>query len=327
MRVAQSRCPGRRAGFTLVEMIVVIAVLAIIVLVISQITGLTMNATRYSNRSVDTASQARLAFERLRYDFAGLIKRTDVDFLAGNPSPLLKSYYDLLFLSYVTSSPSTPPPPGGNRNLSVVGYQIAADSDNNNCLCLLRSAKPVGWSTAGFAGLNAAGLPVRFSDATFPAGLLATPPSYSPTDWDVLAPGIIRMVIGFILYPDQSVVTLENGTQVTSEGQVVYSPPIRTDSPYTTANPYLDLNHISSIVVGVVALDNTLKILNAGQIVQLANAFATPSDASNQLPLQAWAATAANPSAMPGNIPLLGRQTVRVFQCFFPITPLGTQTL
>lgn len=320
-------------GFSLVELLVAVSVLVILGWLISQVTVSVTRMTKQSNRIIDTASQVRLAFDRIGMDLAGLVKRSDVDFTTNDVFIGTKNI--LLFLSNVSSAgSSTGISTSNNRGISVVAYRVTTHSDNNNMPGLLRAGKAIPWKTVGtaenakFMGLQSNGLPMRFTDLVapplvgFPAGLL---PGVS--DFDVLAPGVIRMVVGFQLYPDNNAVELSDGTNPIpnqSQGQIVYSPPIRWVTPVGggTAVKYVDLSRISAVVVGLVAIDlNSQLLASASQLGDLSGAFNTPGNNVNQTPVQAWAPIANKVNSMPATVPLPVRQAVRVYEHFFPITP------
>jgi len=280
-----------------------------------QITSAASGVIRVSNRHIDAAAQARLAFDRIGRDLGDLIKDGQTDFSATNAAPGNASL--LQFVSAVTSAGS---PADGNRCVSVVAYQVNASADNGNRLGLLRAGKPVGWDTTGFRGIQQNSVPVSFGDPSFPAGLLPSVPS----DFDVLAPGVLRMVAGFQLYPDDQPVALQDGTTVANaRGQVVYSPPVRTMIPAGGGPPVTlaDLGRVSALVVGVVTVDpESLKLLTPGQVQALSDAFANVP-ATDQLPVAKWMADTASLTALPPAVPLPARQAVRVYQRAFPVTP------
>jgi prepilin-type N-terminal cleavage/methylation domain-containing protein len=305
-----------RKGFSLVELLASLAIFLILGLAIMQITTAVNRMTNLSNRAIDATSQSRLAFDRIGLDLSALIKRTDTDFTAQNAS---SGTNILLFISSVTSGGFS----SSNRGISFISYEVASHADNQNRRCLLRAGKPISWGAPGFFGLQSNGIPVPLADSSVASFLPAS------TDFDVLASGVIRMVIGFQLYPDNKSVTLASGTTVAqSQGQIVYSPPIRSLTPTGggIAVNYIDVSRISGIVIGLVTIDlKSLQLLNDTQVADLAQTFALPAD--NSLPVAAWAPIANKSSAMPSSVPLPARQAVRVFERFFPITPFATSGL
>lgn len=312
-----------RLGFSLIEILTAVAVLSILAMIILQLTSATRRSIQLSNRPVDAAAQARLALDRLGMDLTGLVKRQDCDFIAVNVSA--GSGKLLQFFSMISSTGLSS---ANNRKMSLLAYQIAPHADNDNMPCLVRAGMPISWSQSGFFGLKANGLPIRFTDtAIFPTGI--QPQSIS--SYDVLAPGVIQMIVGFKLYPDNNPVTLSDGTTTTvinnARGQIVYIPPVRYLTPLdgSAAIPYIDLTRVSSLIVGVAAIDlESLRLLKSSpsQVIDLANAFPVPP--VNSSPLQSWSVIAKDISMMPSALPLPVRQSVRVFQRSYPITPLGS---
>jgi len=320
------RCALGNRAFTLIEVLVALAVMSVLGVLIVQMISATGSTSRMSNRLVDAASQARLAFDRIGLDLGNLVKRDDADFVAGNPAADGDA---LLFLSELAS-------PGGNRTLSLVAYRLAphpdplnkdnTDASGTSRVCLLRAGMPILWDTVShttFMGLRSDGLPVQLSasDSSFAAALLPATASF-----DVLAPGVLQMVVGFQLYPDNKPVTCKDGTSIPNAlGQIVYSPPVRSLTPSTPsgASPvdYIDLSRISAIVVGLVTVDlDSLKLLNASDAAALSAKFQVPI--TGQMPVAAWTPiinTLIANSLAPGILPV--RQALRVNQRFYPINP------
>ena len=330
----------RRRGFTLIELLVSMAVLVLLVVMIIQMTDSATKTIGVSDKLIDAASQARLVFGSLDEDLSNLVRRPDVPFQGQNvvtdpPTNLL------CFISKVASADSSLSSTA-NRNVSVVAYQVAALTNSNlgpdgqARQCLIRAGKAIPWTgtgSTGFFGLDDKGVPVTFTSPIFPTGqLMPTTP-----DFDVLSPGVIRLVVGFQLYPDNQPVTLLDNTAIANaRGQVVYSAPIRAVTPSgggATVN-VVDVSRISAIVVGLVVIDlNSLRLLNSAQVTALANAFPVPTPTAGSaipLPVQFWQPTASSTvnlrnAVVPSAIPLPALQSVRVFSHFYPITPYASR--
>jgi len=306
---------GNRA-FTLVEVLVALAVMGVLGVLIVQMISATGSTSRVSNRLVDATAQARLAFDRIGLDLGNLVKRDDADFVAGNPATDGDA---LLFLSELASpNLSELASPKLNRTLSLVAYRLAAHSDNTDAagasrICLLRAGMPILWAqgNATFMGLRSDGLPVQLSG--YVSTLLPAEADY----FDVLAPGVLQMVVGFQLYPDNQAVTCKDGTLILHAlGQTVYSPPVRA-APLAG---YIDLSRISAIVVGLVTVDlESLKLLNASDAAALSAKFQVPI--TGQMPVAAWTPIINTLIAASAPGPLPVRQSLRVSQRVYPITP------
>jgi hypothetical protein len=336
----------------LTELIAAMAALTILGLLIAQLLTAASVSTNLSNRLIDAASQARLAFDRLGLDLAAAVIRTDTDFYVGDPTA--PSYYNgtntaypqnnlLLFLSTVLSAKSTSFA-AGDRNLSLIAYRTAPVVAGGPT-CLFRAGVPVLWNraytatwTAGavtraFMGINLLGYPVSFnpSDSSLDGTLLP-----KTTDFDVLASGVLQMVVGFQLYPDNQAVTTQDGTlnnPAAAQGKIVYHGPARSYSYTTTTGGvptnhplyYLDPSRIASLVVGLVTIDTkSLNLLTAAQTGTISAVFPTPHD--GQLPVQSWSPLLV-PGSKPAGVPTPAWQAIHVYERFYPINAYGNHTL
>jgi len=303
--------------------------MSVLGMLIVQMISATGSTSRMSNRLVDAAAQARLAFDRIGLDLGTLVKRDDADFVAGNSAAGGDA---LRFLTELASQ-------GGDRKLSLVAYRLAphpdpANKDNTDAsgtsrVCLLRAGMPIpwvrppAWGNTAFMGLRSDGLPVQLSasDPIFAAALLP-----AAANFDVLTPGVLQVVVGFQLYPDNQPVTCTDGTSLSHAlGQIIYSPPVRSLTPSAPSGAppvnYLDLSRISAIVVGLVTVDlDSLKLLNAGDAAALSGKFTIP--VAGTMPVAAWTPVINNliaNSSAPGILPV--RQSLRVYQRVYPINP------
>lgn len=316
----------RQPGFTLLELLVAMAVMAVLGILIAQIVSAVTRAARLSNQGADATAQARLTLDRIGQDLANAVIRSDVDFVATATNSPTGNLLDML--STTVSADSAPVSAGfTNRRISRVAYRIAPSADFGNFACLQRAGGPIGWNQAGFMGIQTNGIttngvvpnryPVQITNTAFPVSLTAA-------DFDVLSPGVIQAVVGFQLYPDNNAVLLADGTSINNaRGQVVYSPPMRDTGP--PGNIYVDPNRISSLIVGLVAIDpEKLKLLTPETLKNLAAAF-SGVPAQGQLPVAKWMADTGNLADLPADLPLAVRQSVRVYQRFFSITPYGAR--
>ncbi|PTX96711.1 hypothetical protein DB345_05880 [Spartobacteria bacterium LR76] len=300
----------RHRAFTLIEILVGVAILAIVGLLIVQIITATSSASRMSNAGIDAAAQARLAFDRMGIDLAAMVRRPDIDFQSTSSFGAAPPY-GLVFVSGVMSAGLSGT---NNRGYSLVGYQINGTTDTPTP-CLLRGAVPIAWqgtSAASVTGYQTNGLPVSLANIGV---------TLNPGDFDVLAPAVIRVVVGYQLYPSGESVLLSDGTLLLAWGQVVYSPPVRLDSD-KNPSAAIDLSRVSSLIVGVVAIDpDGVKRLKASEVTALATSFPVPQ--TGQYPVAVWSPIAENVGGLPSGVPLFARQSVRVFQRAFPINPYG----
>lgn len=293
----------------MIELLAAIAVLVILGVLVTQIIGATSRTTRLSNRKINAATQARLIFDRMGLDLANLATRFDTDFYAQdsrNPQdPNYSGELQLLFPSITLS-------PEGDRILSLVAYKIAPHNDTDNRPALLRAGNPVSWSSGSILGLHPNMEPVRFSnsDSAFDSTLLP-----GTTDFDIVGPGVLAMQIGYQLRADHLPVQLKDGSSLTAEGQVVYSPPVRSFA----SGAFIDLNRVGSLIVGIAALDaDNLNLLSPSEISAISAKFDTPDN--GKLPVEAWTPVISQLIAT-GAGPLPARQSLRVYQRAFRINP------
>ncbi len=312
------------SGFSLVEILAALTILTVLTLLLTQVMNTVTKGTRISNRAIDAASQARAVFDRIGMDLAVAIKRPDADFKISGGS----DKKDLLkFLSQTASSNPSPLPAGFvNRGVSLVSYRIDSLPVNSGKPCLSRASKAISWNMPAFIGLKTNGLPISFDETEYPIAITSA-------DLDVVSPSVIHAVVGVQLYPDGEPVYFQGEVTPTilkSYGQVVYRFPVRAGVGSDTGTPdpgntYLDLNRIASLVVGLVVVDGeALKILDSVSTTTLASSFiSTPNDGI--LPMDAWMKATQNLTKLPDSIPLPVRQSVRLYQRFYPITPYGSR--
>lgn len=296
----------KNRAFSLLELLVAVALTAILGVVILRILEANRGAIRLSRNLTDADEQARLVFGRLQLDLAAMVRREDADFLADNTGAPASGN-----LRLITAVMSEGAAAQGNRRFSLVSYEVRATSANGNRPCVTRAAKPAGWLDP-ILGADAAGAPASLADGSgFPVTL-------APSDYLPLAPGAIRLVVGFQLRPDGAPAILRDGSQITqTTGQIVYSPPVRS-----LTNPQVDHRRISCLVIGLVALNEaSLDLLTPSEVKELADTFFLPTP--GQLPSQTWDPQVTALINSSSAIPLPSRQALRVYQRFFPLHPFG----
>jgi prepilin-type N-terminal cleavage/methylation domain-containing protein len=293
-------------AFSLLELLVAVALTAVLGVVILRILEANRGAIRLSRSLTDADEQARLVFGRLHLDLAAMVRREDADFLADNTGAPASGN-----LRLITAVMSEGAAANGNRRFSLVSYEVRATAANDNRLCVTRAARPADWQDP-ILGADAEGAPASLADGS------AFPVTLAPSDYLPLAPGAIRLVVGFQLRPDGAAATLRDGSLIAkAAGQIVYSPPVRS-----ATNPQVDHLRISNLVIGLVALnESALENLGPSEVNELAGAFPLPNP--GQLPCQAWDSQVTALINSSSAIPLQTRQALRVYQRFFPLHPFG----
>jgi hypothetical protein len=225
------------SAFTLVEMLVSVSVLVLIMTFIGQMMSSVTLSTTLSSKHIDTDNQARLVFDRMAIDFAGMPHRQDVDFIfskqTGTPDPSDKMFFFSEAPAYFdTTKTGLFPAPGGEpdpkSSVSLIGYSIYTGlSDAGSAgtatgavapppYCLQRLSKGLTWD-AQYPASGPGGLmfltfnPAKNGNSmqpldgstlslnSFTTGAVGTKPTYAGTDpgFDTLATQVFRMEFCF----------------------------------------------------------------------------------------------------------------------------------
>jgi hypothetical protein len=223
-----------RAAFTIVEMLVSVAVLVLIMTFIGQMMSSVSLSTTLSTKHIDTDNQARLVFDRMANDFAGMPHRKDVDFIFakvagsqgstdGSDKMFFYSEAPALFSSSNTALyPDTNTSSADPKScVALVGYVINTGSNNTDSniapppYCLQRLSKGLTWDSSfppdgpggisfltfvpgGYQGSGLmTPLPSTTLSGTFDA--VGQPPDYAGADpsFDVLGSQVFRMEFCF----------------------------------------------------------------------------------------------------------------------------------
>ena len=195
------------SGFTFVEILVSSVILLLLLGMVAQLTQNTTATSTNSRKRMDADGQARMIFDRMANDFAGMVKRTDVDYIfakqIGNDSLFFYSEAPAYFNTSGTAATGY----AAKSTVALVGYRI------NSNLQLERLGKGLTWDGAT-VGVN----PGSAVFLTYTSGT-ATPDPHSAiignwpsigtaslnftdgadADYHVLADQAYRLEISFIL--------------------------------------------------------------------------------------------------------------------------------
>lgn len=197
-------------AFTLVEVLVSMSILALLAMLIMQlINGAAQTATNAEKR-IGSEAQARLIFERMATDFAGLASRPDVNFLFSKHSGNDEFYFFAEASGYFAPGTVSANPRMGSP-YSLVGYRLNNGVGGGQRYELERAGRGLLWSDGGIAsGASATQmvfLPLTIED-TF-AGVLSDPYNNSSNlrpggnslvpQWDVIGDQVLRLEFCFML--------------------------------------------------------------------------------------------------------------------------------
>ncbi|MEI8340475.1 MAG: prepilin-type N-terminal cleavage/methylation domain-containing protein [Verrucomicrobiota bacterium] len=290
----------RRAGFTLVELLLSMAVMILIFALCGTMIQSTQNILGNGMKKIDADAEARLVFDRLSVDFASLIKRTDVDYIVKNSLQPQPGNDNIAFFSKASGYYSTNPDPAPRKTVSLLAYRV-----NSQSFQLERLAKGTGWNT------TSSGTPMVF----LPATLIGTWPSIAvsgtDSDYQVLADGVFRFEYCYIL---------RDGTF----SKVPYLP------SHSSMNGWQD---VVALYIAIAVLDDRSRKLVSGSssLGAVAAAFndfqlrdpALPDPSITYPPITQWEAVINQPNfAAKVNLPLKAAQAIRVFARTIPVNNL-----
>lgn len=220
MNPSLSRRDSER-GFTIVEMLVSVAVFVMILTFVAQMVNSTAISTGLSNKRSDADGQARLIFDRMASDFAGMPKRKDVDFIFSKQVGNDKMFFYSEAPAYSATNATWYPAPGQpdpKSSVALIGYSVNTGNDNTNSgitpppYCLQRLGKGLTWdANNGFGGIAFLTFPsniispysplsqTTLAGNSYTSTAIGTAPVYNGTDpdFDVLANQVFRMEFCF----------------------------------------------------------------------------------------------------------------------------------
>ncbi len=289
-------------AFTLVEMLVAIAVLTLLVMLTAQLTNSATSTVSHSRKHMDADSQARMIFSRMALDFAGMVKRVDVDYSTFKSSNNPQSGNDrFAFYSegvgYYSGDPSKFS--GNDRaTVSLVSYAVLRDAFTGR-MGLQRLSKALGWDPdTGGTWRSMAYLPVR---------LMELWPNLFVDDADYTTVGdqVFRIEYSYLLKPSTS--DPANPT----DGRLSLTP---WNAPHTSINGFKD---VAGIVVTLAILDPTSQVIV--DVSNTALASALPDAAEGSEVMASWVSAINSPGfAATARIPQAAASAVRVYQrCFY----------
>jgi prepilin-type N-terminal cleavage/methylation domain-containing protein len=269
------------AGFTLVEILVSLAVLGLMMLGVAQILNGTLSTSLGAYKHMDADTQARMVLDRMAYDIAHIVKRTDVDYVFQKNSigGSMNGNDQMAFYSesggYYPSGVS-PSPGGGGGEVSLVGYMIPNNTTTpslNNQLC--RLSKGIAWN--GYSSSLPAMVFNPLASLSTGTNTVNTSGAYNntllTTQWNNAANGIANgsdanyQVIGdqvFRLEYTFLVQTSPTGAYATGTGTPLgYTSGGFYDYPWSpTGNSSVrGLQDVTAIVISIAVLDSKSRLM------------------------------------------------------------------
>ena len=270
-----------RAAFTLAELLVSMGVLVLLVLLATQLLNSAATVTTLGHKQMDADSQARQVVDRIAIDFAQLVKRSDVDFLAKGtvaPNSVGGAMVGNDQITFYSSVPGYYPPTGSQSPVSLVVYRINFQNQ------MERMGKGLVWN-----GVSVTDTPVVFMPLTISATWPAI--NSSPLDYEVIGPQVFRFEYCYLR----------------TDGTVSITPPT-------------NVSGIAAIIVDIAVIDSRSKVLlKSTEITSLAGQLVDYS-ATNMGPGQLrtnWQNTLNTNTTLPR--PALSG--IRLYERFFYLSP------
>ena len=208
---------GSRSAFTLVEMLVSIAVLVLIMTFIGQMMNSVSLSTTLSSKHIDTDNQARLIFDRMAMDFAGMPHRSDIEFIFSKQGSITQdasvtsgssdkmffyseapAYFSSSISDLYPSATATTTDP--KSPMSLIGYCVNTGSDNTGtysttsyappAFCLQRLSKGLTWDSSIIGG------PGGMTFFTFDPNYAPTAGFLTPVPGSTFASGTFSAAVG-----------------------------------------------------------------------------------------------------------------------------------
>jgi len=170
-----------------------VVVLTILIVIVSRIVASASTVTTLGNKRMDTDSQVRPVLERMGFDFAQMIKRTDVDYYVKSPLDLetatipAKGPND--HLAFFCNVPGYYPS-GSASPISLVAYRINSDSISPSYNRMERMGKGLLWN-----GVSTTNKPILFGLQAIANNWPAATDNLtldSDLDYELIGPQIFR---------------------------------------------------------------------------------------------------------------------------------------
>lgn len=132
-------------GFTLTEVMVSMAILTVLTLLITQLVNSAVTTTTTAEKRISSEGQARVVFDRLGNDVAGLALRRDLNFQVEKQAGNDEFYFFSLATGYAAPGYLTANPAMGS-GYSLVGYRVSNGVSNGARNELERLGRAMLWA-------------------------------------------------------------------------------------------------------------------------------------------------------------------------------------
>ena len=158
-------------AFTLVEVLLAMVILALLVVMVSQMVGSVATGAAASGKRISADDEARLVFDRMAGDFAGMIIRPDV-----NPRWVPRTPNDEFYFYSQAPAAFTNASSSQNSPIALIGYRVTANG-------LERLGRGLGWD-----------------ELLFTNGAISTN-NISSNDYSAISPSVFRMEYALLMQP------------------------------------------------------------------------------------------------------------------------------
>lgn len=240
-------------GFTLVEVLVSMSVLVLLVVMVTRLINDAAAVSTISRKHMDADSEARLIFDRMSKDFAGMVLRSDVDYRCkGMDAAVTMSGANdtIYFYSEAPGSFTSTTPVSQKCPIALLGYRVNTNNPYFPGIPVLeRLGKGLTWDGSPDSNNGVLFSPAALTAYKGASGAVTvgSPPNYddgTDDDFHVLGEGVYRFEYAYLLKP--------NSKEAGTGSYVSLVPFSKTDSQHQSVNGFKD---VAAIVVTLAILD------------------------------------------------------------------------
>jgi hypothetical protein len=190
--LTKQRGPESVRGFTLAELLVSVSVLVLLVFLAAQLLTSAATITILGHKRMDADSEARQLLDRMAFDFAQMVKRSDVDYYVKSSAGQQRLQNDQI--AFYSTVPGYYPSSGAQSPLSLVAYRVNSNLNFPAYNKLERLGKGLVWNGVSTTDTPAVFLPGLIS-ITWP---YATNQNSDPA-YEVIGPQVFRFEYCYLL--------------------------------------------------------------------------------------------------------------------------------